>query len=35
VVEAVAKKGEAGDAEVEASVRSRVADLCRRFPIYP
>jgi glycine hydroxymethyltransferase len=35
VVDAVAKKGEAGDAEVEASVRSRVADLCRRFPIYP
>jgi glycine hydroxymethyltransferase len=35
VVDAVAKKGEAGDAEVEANVRSRVADLCRRFPIYP
>jgi glycine hydroxymethyltransferase len=35
VVDAVAKKGEAGDPEVEASVRSRVADLCRRFPIYP
>jgi glycine hydroxymethyltransferase len=34
VVDAVAKKGEAGDPEVEASVRSRVADLCRRFPIY-
>jgi glycine hydroxymethyltransferase len=35
VVDAVASKGEAGDPEVEASVRSRVADLCRRFPIYP
>jgi glycine hydroxymethyltransferase len=35
VVDAVAKKGESGDPEVEASVRSRVADLCRRFPIYP
>jgi glycine hydroxymethyltransferase len=35
VVDAVAKKGETGDPEVEASVRSRVADLCRRFPIYP
>ena len=34
VVDAVAKKGDAGDPEVEASVRSRVADLCRRFPIY-
>ena len=35
VVDAVAKKGEAGDPDVEANVRSRVADLCRRFPIYP
>src|SRR6201996_4245221 len=35
VVEAVAKHGEEGDASVEASVRNRVADLCRRFPIYP
>ena len=34
VVDAVAKNGDAGDPEVEASVRSRVADLCRRFPIY-
>ncbi|HEY2071846.1 MAG TPA: serine hydroxymethyltransferase [Rhizomicrobium sp.] len=34
VVDAVAKKGEEGDAAVEASVRSRVAELCRRFPIY-
>ncbi len=34
VVEAVAKKGEAGDAEVEAAVAARVGELCRRFPIY-
>jgi len=34
VVDAVAKKGEAGDAGVEAHVRGNVADLCRRFPIY-
>ena len=35
VVEAVAKHGEEGDAAVEASVRARVGELCRRFPIYP
>ena len=35
VVDAVARHGEAGNSEVEASVRSRVSDLCRRFPIYP
>lgn len=35
VVEAVAKRGEEGDTAVEASVRARVGDLCRRFPIYP
>jgi glycine hydroxymethyltransferase len=34
VVDAVAQKGEEGDAAVEANVRSRVAELCRRFPIY-
>jgi glycine hydroxymethyltransferase len=34
VVDAVAQKGEEGDAAVEASVRSRVAELCRAFPIY-
>src|SRR5580692_6614227 len=34
VVEAVAANGEAGDTAVEESVRSRVAELCRRFPIY-
>ncbi len=35
VVDAVAKNGEAGDACVEASVRERVGELCKRFPIYP
>jgi len=34
VVDAVAAKGEEGDAAVEASVRARVAELCKRFPIY-
>ena len=34
VVEAVAQHGEAGDTAVEESVRARVAELCRRFPIY-
>jgi glycine hydroxymethyltransferase len=34
VVDAVAKKGEDGDAAVEASVAARVGELCRRFPIY-
>ncbi|HWA30996.1 MAG TPA: serine hydroxymethyltransferase [Rhizomicrobium sp.] len=34
VVDAVAKNGEAGDAAVEDSVRARVGELCRRFPIY-
>ena len=34
VVDAVAKKGEEGDAQIEAAVASRVAELCRRFPIY-
>jgi glycine hydroxymethyltransferase len=34
VVDAVAAKGEEGDAAVEASVRARVEDLCRNFPIY-
>jgi glycine hydroxymethyltransferase len=35
VVDAVAKNGEAGDTAIEESVRKRVGDLCRRFPIYP
>jgi glycine hydroxymethyltransferase len=34
VVDAVAKNGEEGDAQVEAAVAARVAELCRRFPIY-
>jgi glycine hydroxymethyltransferase len=34
VVDAVAQKGDEGDAGVEASVRTRVAELCRNFPIY-
>jgi glycine hydroxymethyltransferase len=34
VVDALGKKGEAGDPDVEASVRERVRTLCNRFPIY-
>jgi glycine hydroxymethyltransferase len=34
VVDALGKNGEAGDPEVEASVRERVLTLCNRFPIY-
>jgi len=34
VVDALGQKGEAGDAEVEAKVRTRVRELCSRFPIY-
>jgi glycine hydroxymethyltransferase len=34
VVEGLRKNGEAGDAQVEASVAARVQDLCARFPIY-
>jgi glycine hydroxymethyltransferase len=34
VVDAVAKNGDEGDSAVEASVRARVGELCRRFPIY-
>lgn len=34
VVEGLRKNGEEGDAQVEASVRGRVEDLCARFPIY-
>jgi len=34
VLEALRDKGEHGDAEVEADVRSRVRALCERFPIY-
>jgi glycine hydroxymethyltransferase len=35
VIDAVAAKGEEGDAAVEASVAARARDLCHRFPIYP
>nr|WP_276593153.1 serine hydroxymethyltransferase [Sphingomonas sp. GC_Shp_3] len=34
VLDGLAKKGEQGDAQVEADVRQRVAALCARFPIY-
>jgi glycine hydroxymethyltransferase len=34
VVEGLRKNGEAGDGQVEASVRTRVEALCARFPIY-
>ena len=34
VVDALGKKGEDGDPDVEASVRERVRTLCNRFPIY-
>ncbi|MDE2462267.1 MAG: serine hydroxymethyltransferase [Alphaproteobacteria bacterium] len=34
VVDATARAGAAGDAKVEAAVRGRVLELCRRFPIY-
>ena len=35
VVDALGKKGDEGDPEVEASVRARVRELCSHFPIYP
>ncbi|MEY2944224.1 MAG: hypothetical protein RLY97_2238, partial [Pseudomonadota bacterium] len=34
VVEGLRKNGEAGDAQVEASVAARVEELCAKFPIY-
>ena len=34
VIDAVAKNGDAGDPAVEASVAARVAELCKRFPVY-
>ncbi len=34
VLDGLAKKGEKGDADVEAAVRERVRALCARFPIY-
>ncbi|MGF7150868.1 glycine hydroxymethyltransferase [Sphingomonas zeicaulis] len=35
VLDGLAKNGEAGDGQIEANVRERVAALCARFPIYP
>jgi len=35
VLEGLRKNGEAGDGQIEANVRERVAALCARFPIYP
>ena len=35
VVEGLRKNGEAGNGQVEASVRGRVEELTARFPIYP
>ncbi|GMN01566.1 serine hydroxymethyltransferase [Erythrobacter sp. MTPC3] len=35
VIDGLAKSGAEGDAQVEESVRSRVADLCAAFPVYP
>ena len=35
VVDGLAANGEEGNADVEASVRAKVADLCARFPLYP
>ena len=35
VVDGLAANGDAGNAEVEASVKARVEALCDRFPIYP
>jgi len=34
VVEGLRKNGDEGDAQVEASVATRVEELCARFPIY-
>jgi glycine hydroxymethyltransferase len=35
VVDGLAANGEDGNAEVEAGVRAKVADLCAKFPLYP
>lgn len=35
VVEGLSKNGPEGDAQVEESVRARVAELCAAFPVYP
>jgi glycine hydroxymethyltransferase len=34
VLDGVAKNGDAGDAQIENSVRERAINLCKRFPIY-
>jgi glycine hydroxymethyltransferase len=34
VLEGLRKNGEAGDAQIEANVKERVAALCARFPVY-
>lgn len=34
VVDGLAANGEEGNAEIETAVRAKVADLCKRFPIY-
>ncbi|MCB4455032.1 serine hydroxymethyltransferase, partial [Leisingera sp. McT4-56] len=35
VIDGLAANGEEGNADVEASVRAKVADLCAKFPLYP
>jgi glycine hydroxymethyltransferase len=35
VIEGLSKNGSEGDAQIEESVRARVADLCAAFPVYP
>jgi glycine hydroxymethyltransferase len=35
VLEGVRANGEEGDPAVEAAVKTRVRELCARFPIYP
>ncbi len=35
VVDGLAKNGPEGDAQIEESVRDRVAELCEAFPVYP
>ncbi|NKW91604.1 serine hydroxymethyltransferase [Rhodobacteraceae bacterium R_SAG9] len=35
VVDGLAANGEEGNAEVEAAVKAKVADLCAKFPLYP
>jgi glycine hydroxymethyltransferase len=35
VVDGLAANGEDGNAEVEAAVKAKVEDMCKRFPIYP